>query len=223
MTARRILTGNNVMTDGLITSKFDRALTRSPLPRAQSPGERLCANFGIVSFLSLATALGIAETEFVPERDKFAWRGWGAPIGMVQYWRVFAPDLRDKNWHSTALIEFADGTLKYYEFPRPQFMSMTEAFVKAKERTFFYELLANKNYAKMLPDIARYLARANFDQANQPRTVTLIFNYALMPAPDPNKWTYISQLAAHTKSGVFFVYRVQAQDLEDLSQAQAKH
>ncbi len=68
------------MADSLITPKFDQALHRSPGARIYSPGQKACANLCIGAFLLLATALGIAETELVPDaNEKFAWRAWGAP------------------------------------------------------------------------------------------------------------------------------------------------
>jgi hypothetical protein len=97
--------------DSLITSRIDRALSLSPEPRPYTAWQTGMANLAIVSFLALATALGMAETELVSDQDKPLWRAWGAPLGMSEYFRVFAPNLRPINWHSTAVIEFADGTL----------------------------------------------------------------------------------------------------------------
>jgi hypothetical protein len=205
------------MSDSLITSSFDRALRQSPRARVDSALLRWSANLCIASFLVLATALGMAETEFVPEKNKRAWRAWGAPIGMVQYWGVFAPDLRTINWHSTAVIEFSDGSLKNYEFPRFEKMSLWEAFVRAPETELFYERMANLNYKKTLPTIARYLARANYDVANQPVSVTFVFHFAPIPVPGKGVWIYRDNLPPHIFSEIYFVYKVLPDDLAGFS------
>lgn len=205
------------MPDSLITSSFDRALNLSPETRPYTPGQRCAANLLIASFLLLATALGIAETEFVSLQDKGAWRAWGAPLGMVQYWRIFAPDLRPINWHSTALIEFSDGSLKFYEFPWPDKMSLWEAFVRAPDRVFFFEHLANLPDRKMLPSVARFLARANYDPTNQPKTVSFLIYSAKIAVPGKDAWVYRDSPPLHTWRQTYFTYQVLPADLVDLS------
>lgn len=205
------------MSDSLITSKFDRALAKSPPTGLYTAMQTTVANLGILAFLTLATALGMAETEFVSEQDRPAWRAWGAPIGMSQYWRVFAPDLRRVNWYCTAVIEFADGTLKNYEFPRFDVMPLYEAFVKTRESDFFVEIMPNLHFKKSLPRIGRYLARANYDPTNQPRMVTFVIHTADLAPPNTDHWIYRDSLPPHTFSQIFFVYKVALDDLADLS------
>jgi hypothetical protein len=95
-------------------------------------------------------------------------------------------------------------------------MPLLEAFVKLPERDFFDEQMPNLRCRKILPSVARYLARANFDPANQPRYVTFVIHTAPISPPDREHWVFIDSLPPHTFSQTYFVYKVQAADLADL-------
>lgn len=205
------------MNDSLIKTQFDRALGRARVARPYGTGQTLLTNIGIISWLTLATALGIAESDLVLPQDRPAWRAWGAPIGMFQYWKVFAPNLRTLNWNTTALIEFEDGTLKSYEFPLASKMTFKDAFVKAPERVFFDEILSNNVNRKFLPSVARFLARANFDPLNKPVSITFYWYNVPIPRPIESAWIYRDRLPPHSYREVMFVYSVKPADLEDLA------
>jgi len=204
------------MSQGPIKTQFDRALVRSPVARPFTAGQSLLANVGIVGLISLATALGIAESDLVRGEDRPAWRVWGAPIGMFQYWKVFAPNLRTLNWNTTALIEFEDGTLKSYEFPVPGKMTFTESFVKAPERVFFDEILSNNVNRKFLPSVAKFIARANFDPKNKPVSVTFYWYNVPIPRPIEKQWIFRDNLPPHSYRELMFTYMVRPQDFADL-------
>jgi hypothetical protein len=48
--------------------------------------------------------------------------------GWTQYWSLFCPEVRDPNYHLNALVEFSDGTVKCYEFPRHEKMDLITKF-----------------------------------------------------------------------------------------------
>ena len=200
------------MSDILPSSVFEQAVGRAPGTKNFSRQQRLLANLGIVCFLGLATALSMAETDFVAAADRPAWRAWGAPIGMKQWWKVFA-DVRTVNYHSAAVIEFADGTNKYYEFPRADQMPLAERFVKAPESIFFGEQIANLHNQKFLPAVARYLVRANFDRDNPPAQITFEVNSADIVDPHQKPWIWQDHLLHHNHRQIYFVYIVTPADL----------
>jgi hypothetical protein len=202
------------MSDISPLTAFDRALERPPGTRPFTRQQKLLASSGIVLFVSLATALGMAETDLVPPADRPLWRAWGAPIGMFQWWKVFG-DVRTVNLYSTATIEFKDGTLKCYEFPRAEQMSLSERYLKAPENIFFSEQMPNLHNKKILPAVARYLARSNYSSENPPAYVIFEVYSASIPEPKPQAWIFRDRLPHHTHRQIFFVYKVNADDLSN--------
>lgn len=136
-------------------------------------------------------------------------------FGWTQYWGLFSPDVRQSNYHSTALIEFADGTNKLYEFPRTLIdqTDYSTHFGGEKRRKLFGDNFLWSGYAQFWPSIARYIARANNDPTNPPRVVTFTWHYADMPAPDPAQWKYRNQMPNHTQQIIKFCYKVTPEDL----------
>ncbi len=139
-------------------------------------------------------------------------RSFGAPVGMKQAWRVFAPDLRTLNWHTLCLVELADGTIKASEFPRMEKLSLLERFAQEKKRSVLGDRIAHPVYKKFKPSIARHYARSNDDADNPPVRVTFVFASAPMPPLD-GKWVYRDQLPEHTFKQVYFSYAVRPEDL----------
>jgi hypothetical protein len=136
-------------------------------------------------------------------------------MGWSQSWNAFGPGVVSYNLHSTAAIEFADGTNKLYEFPRTKedHSDLAAEFCFAKKRTIFSYYMPNKRYSQYWPNIARFIARANDDPLNPPTTVTIFVHFVPIPPPDPNHWTYRDQLPHHAGKFVLFCYKVTDQDL----------
>lgn len=180
--------------------------------------ERIVASVAIVTFLSLATIVGTGELPFFSEAVKKKLINLGAPIGMKQAWRVFAPELRTVNWHTLCLIELADGTIKAKEFPRMEKLSQLERFRQEKKRSVLGERIAHAAYKDFKPSIARFYARSNDDSGNRPVRITFVFASAPMPpleTSDSKKpaWIYRDHLPEHINKQVYFSYAVQSQDL----------
>lgn len=135
-------------------------------------------------------------------------------MGWVQCWSLFSPEVREVNVHCNAIITFQDGTTKIYEFPRTQKMDLGTKFVHEKLRKLFIDNMGWKNTSKpFLPSISRYIARANYDGNNPPKTITLLVNMVPMPNPDPKNWKYIDQLPEHTNKEILAIYQVKDIDL----------
>jgi len=137
-------------------------------------------------------------------------------LGWTQYWGLFSPGIRNQNYHSTALIEFADGTCKLYEFPRTN-VDMNDYlshFGGEKKRKLFGDNFLWEGYEQFLPSICRFVARANDDPTNPPRKITLSWQHAYTPLPDPQNWKFRDQMPYHTERIIKFVYRITPQDLQ---------
>ncbi len=137
-------------------------------------------------------------------------------LGWTQHWGLFSPGIRQSNYHSIALIEFADGSCKLYEFPRTNvdLYDYSTHFGGEKKRKLFGDNFLWEGWEQFLPPICRFVARANNDPTNPPRKVTLFWQYADTPAPDPNHWKFRDQMPYHTDRRIKFIYNVIPQDLQ---------
>lgn len=132
---------------------------------------------------------------------------------ICQSWSVFSPEVRNTNYHETALIYFQDGSVKIYEFPRMEKLDYLKRFRREKFRKMFCDCMPWAPYTQFQSDFARFVARANTCPSNQPTMVTLVHNWRSMPPPDPEHWVKRSDLPEHTKQTPLYVYRVQPEDL----------
>jgi len=154
--------------------------------------------------------------EWTPGKDSIT--AYTGPImfltGWTQYWSLFCPEVRNVNYHLSALVEFSDGTIKCYEFPRMEKMDLVTKFRKEKLRKLFGDNVSWPNYAQFRPSIARYLARANNDPTNPPVRVTMFLNSADTPPPDQEHFCYRDELPPHTRKAILSSYRVNPDDLK---------
>ncbi len=128
--------------------------------------------------------------------------------GIAQSWSVFSPDVREANYHETALISFQDGLLKLYEFPRMQKLDYWERFRCEKYRKMFFDCMPWPDHQQFLPDFARYVAEANASDNNAPQTVALMHHNCRTPLPDPNHWVNRCDLPEHTRQTTYYFYHV---------------
>jgi hypothetical protein len=133
--------------------------------------------------------------------------------GIGQSWSVFAPEVRNTNYHETALIYFRDGSVKLYEFPRMEKLDYLKRFRREKFRKMFCDCMPWAPYTQFQPDFASFVARCNTNPTNEPVVVTLVHNWRSMPAPDPQHWVNRNDLPEHTNQTPLYVYYVQPEDL----------
>lgn len=194
----------------------EKSLAMPASARETDRRERLCLNLLIIFFLASALILSFSETPLFSYETGRKIRGYFAPFGMRQFWRLFGPDLRTYNFYTLVVIEFADGTIKLRELPRMEKLSVWQRFVHEKERNVFVQTLPGPPNKIFYPSVARYLARANFDRnhpENPPTTIGFYFIYQDMPLPLKEKWVYRDQLPLLTRKNLHFVYRVMPSDL----------
>lgn len=111
------------------------------------------------------------------------------------------------------MITFADGSIKNYEFPRPQKMGQIEKFQHEKLRKLFLEYMPFPSGTQFLPDFARFVARTNADPKNPPVQIAIVFSYVDTPPPNSSNG-YRDYLPEHVYKHTLFNYRVKEEDLK---------
>ena len=136
--------------------------------------------------------------------------GYYAFMGLEQAWNVFSPGPRTTNPHLKALITYQDGTTRLWTYPRMERLDFFTKIPKERYRKFFDDNAA-WNIPVVWPDIAHYVARINyFDADNPPILVSLIrFSSVILPMEEGMHKPNLPQ--SDTK--VLGVYPITAQDL----------
>ncbi len=113
-------------------------------------------------------------------------KGYMTFLGLGQTYAVFAPAPREVNVHVGAVVTYLDGTSRRWDYPRMDRLSQVERIPKERYRKFGCDNLAwsNVRHMKMLPDMARYIARLNYDDPKNPPKLVSIYRYTA-PIPKP--------------------------------------
>jgi hypothetical protein len=170
--------------------------------------------FLLIFFITVGSWL--TDDDWMPFKNQIT--PYTVPIlvtsGWMQNWSLFAPTPRDGNYHSTAVIDYADGTSKLYEFPRTKIdqRDWLSHFGGEKKRKLFGDCMPWPSYKQFLPSIARFIGRANDDPNNPPTMVTILWHLIATPGPDPRHWVYRDQLPYHTGQYVTFIYKTAPED-----------
>ena len=133
-------------------------------------------------------------------------------FGLWQGWNVFGPKLRAINYHTTAIITYADGTTELWEVPRMNKLSYWERFCREKWRKWGDDTMPWPAYGELWPDTARFIARMHNNPANPPKLISLTLHWVDIPKPPdicPRE-----HLPEHTGYYTFFVYPVAPEDLK---------
>jgi hypothetical protein len=133
-------------------------------------------------------------------------------FGIGQSWSLFAPEMRTYNSHMSSIIQFKDGSMKFYEYPRLEKMDFFGQLKREKLRKMFVDNMPGVGCADFRQPIARELAQANNDPNNPPEIVTLRQNTAKTPPPE--QWLYRDQFPEHTTHETLFIYKVRPEDLQ---------
>jgi len=133
-------------------------------------------------------------------------------LGLKQNWALFGPKTSFTNMHHLAKIRFADGTVKLYEWPRVDNVDLLKKGDYEPYSKLFTDNLPNNHSARLRVSVARFIARANINPANQPRLITLID--VVSQIPDAFLFYNKPVLPPHTQLRANYVYQVQEKDLE---------
>ena len=138
---------------------------------------------------------------------------WWPFLGLRQRWSMFSPRLRKVNQHVIATLTFEDGTSMVWEPPRMERLKWQDRFRLEKFRKWDVDYLPYDVYQDFWPDLARYVARLNYNGHNRPSLFELHTYSAEIP--DVNK-TVLSRgnLPAHTNYNTIFVYKYSAKDFQ---------
>ncbi len=189
------------------------------MEKAPQNATRLSAAYRAGVYLFVVTYFSIAVISLLPNsplqsRLIVLTSPLSSSFNLNQNWKLFSPDLREINFCSEAIVEFADGTTKLYEFPRLEQMGAFEAYRRQKLCKVFQDSMPWPDFSPFWPDVGRFLARANFDPAdtNVPVQVSLAYNW--VQVGDMEHYEKQSQLKEPNKRITFFIYRVKPEDLK---------
>ncbi len=128
-----------------------------------------------------------------------------------QFWSVFAPEPKKYNIFLTSLIQYDDGSTKYWPLPRPDKMDYITRAFKERYRKWASEGLWTKGNEAIYPDACRWVARQNLEPGKSPKRVTLIRTWEWIPPPE----TGIGQpVPEATKPSPFYTEEIKPEDLK---------
>lgn len=170
----------------------------------------------LLSFLILAY-LFFTITWLSPESNlrtrilepvKQFWLFWG----FDQNWRLFSPEIRNINFHTSATLTMTNGERVVWELPRMKQMSLWQRFKDEKFRKWSIDSLPWPDYKEFWPDFARYVGRQYCTPENKPVDLTLNLYWIEIPQPQA-KLIPVKDLPEHTKYNTVFYYRFKPEDL----------
>jgi hypothetical protein len=128
--------------------------------------------------------------------------------GLWQGWELFAPNIRNVNSHTIALISFDDGSLTAWPLPRFEQMGAMEKFRKDKFRKWNGDNVQWDRYKDFWPAFARYVGRLHYNGSGaKPVSCTLMMFQTTVPGPT----SHVSRAALpqhdQPKFSFFYVYK----------------
>lgn len=175
-----------------------------------SPFYRFIISLFIVAYFSLVTIGFLPDS---PLRSRLIDWTWSIDsiLGIEQNWMMFCPNVRDLNFHISAVVTFADGTSTLYEFPRFDNTSVWFAFTRSRMRKMINDNMVWDDYAPLHPAVARFIAHCYTDPKNPPVKISLSYSWLTVPPIEnaPDRF----HLPQHVHRFTFFVYAVKPEDL----------
>lgn len=138
-------------------------------------------------------------------------RTFSETCGLNQNWALFSPNIRRCNLHNIVIINFKDGAVKLYEWPRLDRADLLDQTRNDKYRKMFIDCMPWPKYSVFHPSLARFMAKANLNPKNQPEFISLAYFWCDIPPPE--KWVPQQQLPETSKFYCYFTYKVQPEDL----------
>lgn len=128
-----------------------------------------------------------------------------------QNWALFSPTIRGMNYHTMAILTFADGTKMIYEPPRMNKLSIEAKWRDEKWRKLSIDSLPWEDFKNFWPDFARYLGRQYYNPENKPVAMTLLLWWIELPLPT-KQIVPQTQLPRHSNSNLIFEYHYAPED-----------
>jgi hypothetical protein len=131
--------------------------------------------------------------------------------GLDQGYGVFAPNPRSINVHLEAVITYADGTVRLWQYPRLERMNLWQKMIKERYRKYGNDNLAWTSDTRLLADLGRYVARLSSDQNHRAAMVSLIRYSIAMPLLPAG---FCQSLPPQSDMNTLISYEVRPEDLE---------
>jgi hypothetical protein len=113
--------------------------------------------------------------------------GYLYPLGLWQYWDMFAPDPVQKDAWCDAEVVYLDGTKATFEYPRMKSLSIFEKFMKERHRKY-YERVDGEANRYLWPPFAQYIGyQMAIDPKNPPVQVNLTRHFQFVVRHDDPK------------------------------------
>ena len=133
--------------------------------------------------------------------------------GLKQRWALFAPVVRQFNFHTNVTLAFADGSVMNWEVPRMDRLNLFDRFRLEKFRKFGIDHLPWPEYKECWPDFARYVGRLYYTPTDKPETLSLHLYWVNIPEPG-TKGSERANLPEHTQFHTVFTYKYSDRDFQ---------
>jgi len=130
--------------------------------------------------------------------------------GLFQNWDMFAPTPLMLNTYVEAEVIFHNGTVRTWDFPRMEKLSLFDRYLKERYRKFAVDNVRNDEHSALWPDVARFIARANNEASNPPVAVVLYRYWSQIKPPLADGTPQSDPWVRYR----FFLYAVKPGDLD---------
>ena len=170
--------------------------------------KRIAINIFLVFHLAIIFCWAVPLNTGVVTRVRPLIARYMAWSGLAQGWNLFAPNPLSLNTRVEAEIAYRDGQTGVWRFPLPQNFGYLKRYMMERQHKFSLDALQNNRFAPLRPDAARYIARLNNTNENDPPVSVTLVCYRSKIAPPgsglPEPWT----------RNVVFTYSVKPGDLK---------
>jgi hypothetical protein len=137
------------------------------------------------------------------------WNFWR----LDQNWNLFSPVIRSLNHHEAAIITLNDGTKTLVELPRNTKLGLSGKFKDEWWRKWSSDSLPFVNYKQFRPDVAKYLGRRFYNEADPPADFSLTYYTYNFPPPNVKVYSQ-TNLPPHSSYSQIFQYQYGAEDFQ---------
>lgn len=115
--------------------------------------------------------------------------------GFWQYWDMFSPNPSSVDVYADAVVYYADGSTKKYQYPRMFEMSLGQKFLRERWRKFF-ERAGNDQYRYLWPVFGQCVALYNYEDPNNPPVKIDLHRHfmAIKPPGQPENREYTDEM-----------------------------
>ncbi len=106
--------------------------------------------------------------------------------GFWQFWDMFSPNPASIDQYADAVVHFADGSTRHYQYPRMFTLSLGQKYIKERYRKFF-ERAGTDDCAMLWPAFGQRIALVCFDDPRNPPTKVDLHRHFMKVAPPGQK------------------------------------